>query len=158
MIFADYAQAYYDKVQERLECESPVEYQRFMEALGEHDETNSTVSDLYEKVTSVLSPKHSDLCEEFLTFLTAEQAQSIGKLVPHFMLSNMSLFLRKLEIYYSNQPAQLRRIYNCLTELAEMKDVTMDKIRSTILPLLKGNTLLINWFLQLFPKEAPSER
>lgn len=145
-------------MQERLENDSPLEYQKFMEVLSEHDETTSSVSDLYEKIESVLSPKHSDLCEEFLTFLTPEQAKQIGKLVPHFMLSNMSLFLRKLEIYYSNQPAQLRRIYNSLTELAEVPDVTMDKVRGSILPLLKGNTLLIDWFLQMFPSEPPPER
>lgn len=129
-----------------------------MTALSEHDETKNSVSNLYEKVVEAFSPKHNDLCEEFLMFLTPEQAQQIGKLVPYYMYTNMSIFLRKLELYYSNQPTQLRRIYNNFTELAENPDVTMEKIRSSILPLLKGNSVLINWFIQMFPQEKPPEK
>lgn len=36
----------------------------------------------------------------------------------------------------------------CLKELSEEPDVTIDRIRSRVLPLLKGNQLLIDWFLQ----------
>lgn len=152
----NFAQAYFDKVHERLEIENPCSYQKFMEVLSEYDPSKS-IGDLWEKVEAILLP-HPDLSEEFLTFLTPEQAKRVGKLVPHFLVANMSLFLRKLEIYFSTQPAQLRRIYNCLTELAGTPDVTMDQIRGTILPLLKGNALLIDWFLQMFPGEPPPDR
>lgn len=155
---ANYAQAYHDKVQERLEPDSPCVYQQFLEALKDHDETTNTVKELYEKIESILHPKHPDLFEEFLTFLTPEQAKQIGKQLPHFALSNMSMFLKKLEIYFSNQPAQLRKVLNSLTEVADNSDVQMDKVKSTILPLLKGNILLINWFLQMFPNETPPDR
>lgn len=36
----------------------------------------------------------------------------------------------------------------CLKELSEESDVTVERIRTRILPLLKGNQLLIDWFLQ----------
>lgn len=36
----------------------------------------------------------------------------------------------------------------CLKELSVDPDVTIERIRSKILPLLKGNQLLIDWFLQ----------
>lgn len=36
----------------------------------------------------------------------------------------------------------------CLKELSEESDVTIERIRTRILPLLKGNQLLIEWFLQ----------
>lgn len=39
-------------------------------------------------------------------------------------------------------------MFACLKELSEEPDVTIERIRSRILPLLKGNQLLIEWFLQ----------
>lgn len=36
-------------------------------------------------------------------------------------------------------------------------DITMEKVKSRVLPLLKGNQLLIDWFLQLFDRETPPE-
>lgn len=153
----NYAAAYFSKVQERLENEFPCDYQKFLSLLNDYDES-TPISDLYMKVESVLNPKHKDLSEEFLTFLTPEQARQIGKLVPHFLMSNMSLFLRKLEIYFSNQPAQLKKIFNSLLELSNMPNIKMNNVKSMILPLLKGNHLLIDWFLQMFPSEPPPER
>lgn len=40
-----------------------------------------------------------------------------------------------------------------MNELANQKNVTMESLRTKILPLLKGNQLLSDWFLQLFPTE-----
>lgn len=39
-------------------------------------------------------------------------------------------------------------MFACLKELSEDEDVSIDRIRSRVLPLLKGNQLLIDWFLQ----------
>lgn len=39
-------------------------------------------------------------------------------------------------------------MFACLKELSEEPDVTIERIRSRILPLLKSNQLLIEWFLQ----------
>lgn len=114
--------------------------------------------DLYKNVTDILSPKYPDLTDEFLSFLTSSQAKAVGKLVPHIMINNMSLFLRKLEMYFKGQPFQVKKIYRSITELADCVDVTMERVKSTILPLLKGNKLLINWFLQIFPCEQPTQR
>lgn len=36
----------------------------------------------------------------------------------------------------------------CIKELSEETDVSLDRIRTRILPLLKGNQLLIDWFFQ----------
>ncbi|KAI4468576.1 yy1 associated protein-related [Holotrichia oblita] len=69
----------------------------------------------------------------------------------------MSLFLRKLEMYFKGQPFQVKKIYRSVTELTDCVDVTMDRVKSTILPLLKGNKLLIDWFLQIFPCETPPQ-
>lgn len=150
-----YVQAFYDKVQERLELH---EYHRFMEILNVFDEKTGKATDLFLQVNKIFSPKYPELADEFLTFLTPVQAKSVGKLKPHFMLKNMSLFLQKLEIYFKDQPSQLRKIYRNLTELACCVDVTMDLVKNSILPLLKGNSLLTDWFLQIFPSEKPPER
>lgn len=39
-------------------------------------------------------------------------------------------------------------MFACLKELSEEPDVTIERIRTRILPLLKSNQLLIEWFLQ----------
>lgn len=39
-------------------------------------------------------------------------------------------------------------MFACLKELSEESDLTIERIRTRILPLLKGNQLLIEWFLQ----------
>lgn len=39
-------------------------------------------------------------------------------------------------------------MFACLKELSEEPDVTIERIRSRILPLLKGNQFLNDWFLQ----------
>lgn len=43
---------------------------------------------------------------------------------------------------------QLRKVIACLTELSDDPENTIDRIRTRVLPLLKGNQLLIDWFLQ----------
>uniref|UniRef100_A0A1Y1MDI7 Myb-like domain-containing protein n=1 Tax=Photinus pyralis TaxID=7054 RepID=A0A1Y1MDI7_PHOPY len=147
-----YAQAYFDKVKERL---SPEDYKEFMEVLNNFEENTCSVTELYKQIESVMGSEHSDLKEEFLTFLMPSQAKEIGKLIPYYTLSNMSLFLRKLELYFKDQPAQLRKIYRSLTYLTTCVDINMERVKATILPLLKGNNLLTDWFLQIFPSEPP---
>lgn len=61
-------------------------------------------------------------------------------------------------MYFKDQPMQLRKIYRSLTDLSASMDVSMDRVRNAILPLLKGNKLLTDWFLQIFPCERPPER
>ncbi|XP_017777244.1 PREDICTED: uncharacterized protein LOC108563156 [Nicrophorus vespilloides] len=150
-----FVQAFYDKVRERLDLH---EYHRFMEVLNNFDEMYDSVTDLYNKIENIISDKHPDILDEFLTFFTSLQAKSIGKLIPHLVMNNMALFLHKLEMIFKDQPSQVRKIYRCLTELVAMQNVSMDHVKSTILPLLKGNNLLIDWFLQIFPTEKPPER
>lgn len=134
------------------------EYHKLIEILNNFEENHDSVVDLYKNVNDILNPKYTDLTDEFLSFLTSAQAKAVGKLVPHIMISNMALFLRKLEMYFKGQPFQVKKIYSSVTELADCVDITMDRVKSTILPLLKGNKLLIDWFLQIFPCETPTQR
>lgn len=72
------------------------------------------------------------------------------------MYTNMSKFINRLNIFYQKQPAQMRKVLACLKDLAEDEDIKMEKIRNKIVPLLKGNQLLVDWFLQCLGNE-PAE-
>lgn len=128
-----------------------------MEIFNDHEYTSSNV-ELYRKIEPILHPKYSDLLNEFLEFLTPAEAKSVGRLTQYYIITNMSTFLRKLEIYFKDQPAHVKRIYRTLTDIAGCPGLTMDKIKSTMLPLLKGNKLLCDWFLQIFPNGRPPDR
>lgn len=43
---------------------------------------------------------------------------------------------------------QMRKILNCLRDLSEDNDLTIDRLKTKLVPLLKGHQLLINWFLE----------
>jgi len=109
-------------------------------------------------VEEILLPNHPELAEVFLNFLLPAEAAEIGKFFEHFMISNATNFINKLNIYFCKQPAQIRKIYACLSELAELPNVSMKKVENKIMPLLKGNQFLVDWFVQQFPQGKPPKR
>ncbi|XP_021924612.1 uncharacterized protein LOC110832158 isoform X2 [Zootermopsis nevadensis] len=149
-----FAQAYFLKVKERLEGTDI--YQEFLHIMNEFGTSIADVSDLYKKVTAVLN-QHPDLCEEFVAFLLPEQAMQCGKFMEYLMVTKMRDFFRKLEIYFEKQPQQMQKIYTNLSALSNQASVSVADVRSAILPLLKGNSLLIDNFLALLPHEKPAE-
>lgn len=90
----------------------------------------------------------------FLYFLRPSDAIEIGKFMEHFLYTNMSKFISRLNVFYQKQPAQMRKVWACLKELSEEEDVKMEKVRNKIMPLLKGNQLLVDWFLQCMGTET----
>jgi len=106
----------------------------------------------------IFLPKYPEFAELFLTFLLPGHAAQIGKFFEHFILTNMNTFLTKLNIYFSKQPTQLKKIYSCINEISNGKEISIELIKSKIIPLLKGNRLLIDWFLQFFPSETPTKK
>lgn len=98
-------------------------------------------------------PDHPELAEIFLTIMLPAHAAQVGKFMEHFMLTNMTTFINKLNIFFSKQPAQIRKILACLNDLTNEPELKMDQIKTRVLPLLKGNALLIDWVLQCFPTE-----
>uniref|UniRef100_A0A1A9ZY38 Uncharacterized protein n=1 Tax=Glossina pallidipes TaxID=7398 RepID=A0A1A9ZY38_GLOPL len=156
---AIYAYNFYEKVEEAFKSsKKPENFKKFVNILKNFDPRSGKVSDLYYKLETLFLPEHPDLAEVFLTFLLPSEAAAIGKFFEHFMINNMSTFINKLNIYFNKQPAQIRKIYNCLNELAEDPEVTIRKVENKILPLLKGNQFLIDWFTQQFSQNAPPER
>uniref|UniRef100_A0A034WK91 GON-4-like protein n=2 Tax=Bactrocera dorsalis TaxID=27457 RepID=A0A034WK91_BACDO len=156
---AIYALNFYEKVEEALKASNRSEgCKKFNHILKTFDPRRDKVADLYYKLEQLFLPEHPELAQVFLTFLLPSEAVEIGKFFEHFMINNMTTFINKLNIYFNKQPAQIRKIYNCLAELAEDPEVTMKKVETKILPLLKGNQFLIDWFLQQFTEAKPPER
>lgn len=98
-------------------------------------------------------PDYPELAEAFLAFLQPHQAAEVGKFYEHFIENNMRTFINKLNIYFNKQPAQIRKILTTLSELSDDPNVTIEKIKQKVLPLLKGNQFLTDWFLETFPSE-----
>lgn len=102
-------------------------------------------------------PDHRELLEVFLSMLLPGHAAQLGKFFEHSVLANMQTLIAKLRIYFDKQPNQWKKIMNVLNELDAEQGVSMATIKQRFLPLLKGNPLLIDWFMQLFPTERPPE-
>ncbi|XP_062555662.1 uncharacterized protein LOC134220586 [Armigeres subalbatus] len=155
---ANYAYNFFEKVEETLLTDNKhAMYENFLDVLQSFNATEDRVPDLYSKIENLLIMDYPELVDLFLTFLLPGQAAEVGRFFEHFILTNANDFLTKLNIYFAKQPAQIRKIYSCLNDLSNEQDVTMEQIKTRILPLLKGNPLLIEWFLQLFSPENPPE-
>ncbi|XP_034235782.1 GON-4-like protein [Thrips palmi] len=148
-----FAASYIGKIRERYD--SGPQFSKFMELVNELDRTQS-VTDLYHRVINLFE-EQPDLGEEFLLFLLPKQAIQCGKFMEHLALTEMSSFLRKLEVCFAKQPQQLRKVQASIVRLIETPDITLETVRSTILPLLRGNSYLVESFLGLLPSEQPPE-
>lgn len=148
-----FALAYYDKMRETLELD---DYHKVMQILNDYKEGDAV--ELYRKIEKILLPKYVELADEFLLFLREKEAAAVNQLIPWIRMNNRSKFLKKLEIYFKDHPTQLRNIYKCLTELSQDPNVSIEKIKSTMLPMFKGNAVLTDLFLQNFLDEKPSQR
>lgn len=73
------------------------------------------------------------------------------------MVTSMHTLISKLKVYFEKQPNQWKKIMTTLNELSSEEGVSMATIKQRFLPLLKGNPLLIDWFMQLFPTERPAD-
>lgn len=148
-----FAIAYYDKLRESLDLE---DYNKIMQMLNDFESGDAV--DLYRDVQAILRPKYYELAEDFLFFLKEKEASAVGQLMPWLELQARVKFLRKLEVYLKDQPSQLKKIYNTMQDLAKSQDVTTEKIKTTIVPMLKGNAILMDFFLQNFRDERPPPR
>lgn len=115
------------------------------------------IASILQKLEQLFAPDHLELADLFLNFLQPSDATEIGKFMEHFLYTNMSKFINRLHLFYQKQPAQLRKVLACLKELAEEEDLKLEKIRKQIVPLLKGNQLLVDWFQQCLGGETGGE-
>ncbi|KFB38133.1 AGAP004473-PA-like protein [Anopheles sinensis] len=149
---------YYEKVEETLLAAGRSDLlERFEEVVKRFNELEDSAPQLYYTVEDLLGESFPELVDMFLTFLLPGQAAEVGRFFEHFILTNMNDFLEKLNIFFAKQPSQIKKVHACLNELSNEPNVTIEQVKLKVLPLLKGSTLLTEWFLQLFPTERPPE-
>lgn len=115
-----------------------------------------SVCDLYKKVKSLFA-SHSDLIEDFVAFLTPEQAVECGVFMDHLLLTTMSDFLNMIDIYFAKSPHQIKKIHSVLESLATKPNINTESVINTVLPLLKGNPVLKDYFVHLLPNMRPPD-
>lgn len=131
-------------------------YGQFLRLLTTFDPRTSNASELYAQCEAFFLPDHPELAELFLSFLLPADAARLGRFVDHHIMQSMSHFMEKLMAYFHKQPAQMRKIMAALKELADEPpaQLTAERVRGRIVPLLRGNALLIEWWQQCFAGDA----
>ncbi|XP_059487565.1 uncharacterized protein LOC132203667 [Neocloeon triangulifer] len=156
------AQAYLNKVRDELLAEGEEGeriFDKFIKALVDADEvidTDAGIKTLYETVADLFRDRN-ELLDPFISFLQPGEALTCGKTMENVELANITDFLLKAEVAFSKQPQVLKTILSHLAAFSEQTDAKEEDVKSVILPLLKGNPLLTDCFLQLMPDSKPPE-
>lgn len=135
-------------------------FDKFIKALVDSEEvldTDAGIKELYTKVSDLFRGR-SDLLDPFVSFLQPGEALTCGKAMENIEMANMTDFLIKAETAFSKQPQVLKTLMSHLNSFAEQPDLAEEDVKSAILPLLRGNPLLTDCFLQLLPDSKPPER
>lgn len=90
-----FARVYISKVREQLGHQESAAYIEFASVLCELHSPSGSIQETYKKMEKILSP---ELMEEFVIFLTPEQAALCGKEFQHFLLVRMREFFSKLKV------------------------------------------------------------
>lgn len=153
-----YAQIYFLKVRNQLEPTNPAAFREFVTTLGHFQSSSSSTLELYRKMERILGASHPDLMEEFVLFLSAEEAAQCGVSFQHFLYVRMREFFTKLKIHFKDSPSQLKRVLKTLQAVESSPSPRIGDLKSAVLPLVRGNAHLSLAFLQLFPDDAPPPR
>lgn len=149
---ANFAQAYFWKVKSRLTENALTCF--IQELVSFESGRNKNVADLYKNVENLLTP-HTDLIDEFLTFLLPHQALEVGRFMDYFLLIKMKEFFTKLKGCLF--PKQVQQVLGTLEHLVGKPNVSLSDVRNAILPHLKSSPLLSDYFLALLPGERPPD-
>ncbi|KAK2721438.1 hypothetical protein QYM36_003659, partial [Artemia franciscana] len=138
---------------ERVRAQVPEETCEQFMALIQNFNIDRGALELYRQVIAILKG-HDDLSNEFISFLTPEEAQQCGKLFEKSLFDRMRDFFAVLMSYFKGQHSHVQRIISTLAKLQESKP-PMEKVKGEIIPLLRGHVYLENLFLSLMPDEEP---
>lgn len=111
---------------------------------------------LYKEITQLLKG-YPSLCDVFLLFLKSHQAAMINKLEEHMMSQKMQEFINAAQVYFAKQPSRMVRIIQALTQLTAETNLTLESIHAIMDPILKGHTLIIDMFQQIWPTGKPPQ-
>lgn len=149
-----FAENYLQKVQQKLRGKDDALYTQFIDLICDFQKRGLSVIELYKRIKQMFS-KYSDLDEDFIAFLTPHQAIECGVFMEHLLLTTMTDFLSMIDVYFSKSPQQVKKIHLALEKLTARQGITMDEVTNAILPLLKGSTVLQDYFLKLLPNGSP---
>lgn len=118
------------------------------------DVKDEVAAELYTKVCEKLSA-YPELCSDFLLFLSPRQADMIDKSVEYTMLQKMKEFINVAQVYFAKQPSRLVKITQALTSLASDPLCTIESVKDTMSPILKGHPVVMDLFMQVLPNGKP---
>ncbi|XP_071479809.1 GON-4-like protein [Diadema antillarum] len=150
-----FAKDYLDRVKDTLGERSTL-YADFLKVFNDHDDNpNSSISNLYHRVTSVLCD-YPGLVEEFTAFMPPEVALQCGVLLECLEFSKARLFLRQVEVHFHKHPVHIQKIVKTLVEWGETQR-NYSELKDALTPLLKGQPHLEQELSMLFPDSRPPE-
>ncbi|XP_071445491.1 uncharacterized protein mute [Hetaerina americana] len=154
-----FAHAFFKKLEVRLKNgteEGSSSFETLVHTLNELSEEKPSheVENLLKQILRILGP-HRDLLEEFSCFLNSKQALHHGCLASHLSGIQMRDFIHKLEVYFAKQPNHVHKIMDAISDLSNRPNISLEEIKEEIVPLLKGNLILLHKLLQLLPTERP---
>lgn len=151
-----FAENYLLRVQQRFKGKEDNIYNQFLDLICNFQVNGVSVCDLYKEIRTLFAC-HTDLSEDFIAFLTPDQALECGVFMNHLLLTTMSDFLNLIDIYFAKSPQQIKKIHSVLESIATKPNITSEYVINTILPLLKGNPVLKDYFVQLLPDSRPPD-
>ncbi len=136
-------------------------YDEFFELMGEMDDATPLGDrvNLFLRVERLLDG-YPDLAGEFLVFLGEDAAFALNRHEEYSYVTSAREFLRCVELHFSGQPHHVQKIGKVLGQIATGRedDITKENVKQAVLPLLKGNSYLIDLFTSLLPCEPPPDR
>ncbi|CAG4947800.1 unnamed protein product [Colias eurytheme] len=150
--------SYFTKVKSRFPSNLSLptnKFAQFRDLLKSFDPGKETPVDLYRKVDLLFGEEHKDIVEEFLLFLKPGQAAEVGRFMDHFMLTQMTSFIKLLQTTFARKPAVYRKILRAIT--TSINNGSSQDLKTRVLPHLRTNPKLSQMFKSMFPDERPPD-
>ncbi|KZC04254.1 GON-4-like protein [Dufourea novaeangliae] len=153
---------YYEKLEIINQIESELfsdasgtsQNEKIMEKTGKDKDVMAI--NLYRDVCEKLR-EYPELCTDFLLFLKPHQAAMIDKSVEYIMLQKMNEFVNVAQIYFAKQPSRIAKMMQAITQLSSDPLTTLEDVHTTMGPIFKGHSLVMDLFLQILPTAKPPE-
>ncbi|XP_054714849.1 GON-4-like protein [Uloborus diversus] len=150
-----FANSYLLRVTEALKAD-PETCEMFLKALCKYQHSAKSPVKLYFELQDILK-NYPGLADDFIAFLSPEQAKVCGKYKEFTMLRKVREFLRKVEIHFSNQPQHLVRILRTFGQLRLQKGITSAEVINALQSLLRNQSHLMEELSSLLPDTPPPE-
>lgn len=93
----------------------------------------------------------------FLVHVLPRHVGQLGTFFEELVYQDADALQSNLSLYMRRRRKQMERIFDLLNELAQEENMTgMISIKQRFIAILRGNPLILQWFLQLFPADRSS--